>query len=219
MKKLLGFLLTYILCSLSLAEARALRAMPIDEMTAKSDLVVLAVPYRTTLTKDTYPGHTPEQSKIYDAYNTDFEIQQVVKNDGIAKQNITVLHFLYTRDPKRMIGVVNGSLFVKFLGEGAPKSQEPLIMNPRLGGQNTVWLAFLTRRPDGRYEPVGGQLDSSTSFRVLKCEYFSLSDAPAAAGDPAPNSPDASPPGGASTRGGQRRRGGVQVPLGAESEK
>ncbi|MEP6669415.1 MAG: hypothetical protein ABJF10_09700 [Chthoniobacter sp.] len=150
---------------------------------AKSDLVAIVVPYRTKITQDVFPGHTAEDSsELYDAFNTDLEILQVFKTDEPAKKDVTVLHFLYTlRPPKTPRRINNGCTFVKFLGEGAPKSFEAMVLNPIYGGQNTAWLAFLKRRPDGRYEAVTGDIDPSTSFRALKWETYDFSDPPATA--------------------------------------
>jgi hypothetical protein len=66
----------------------------------------------------------------------------------------------------------DGACFVRFLIGPLQYEQRALRDGKPVGGvttfrQQPVWLAFLKRRADGRFEPLTGHYDSTFSFREL----------------------------------------------------
>jgi hypothetical protein len=116
-----------------------------QEMFAKSDLVVIAVPMST---KD-----TGEHSTLRDisppvavlGLSTEFDVRLVVKGD--TKIKTFVLHHYRLEHGEAMI---SGPALVTFNSK-----------------QWTSFLLFLIREPDGRYAPVTGQTDPG-GFSVVE---------------------------------------------------
>lgn len=150
MKTALLRLLACLIFDSTFAHARFVHSMSYGELVAKSDLIVLIEPFATHLASDTFPEiPAAESDRLFQAFNTDFKVRAVLQSSGNVPHELTVLHFLHTPGP---IGP-DAAEFVKFLGEGAPK--------------NTTWIAFLKKRPDGRYEAITGQVDPAYSFSVF----------------------------------------------------
>lgn len=154
MKLRFFIILLFLTVSISCLHARRVNLLPYDEMFSKSDLVVIIEWIENENAKDQLvipPGYTfPE----YDGINTSFKIHTVLKGDFDKSKSLVVLHF---DNSVRMKVDVLGADFIHF----------PLGPNedPINGGH--IWIAFLKKRADGRFEPVTGQLDSKYSFREL----------------------------------------------------
>jgi hypothetical protein len=121
--------------------ARLSREWSYKELVAESDFVGLLEPVANQPAKDV----SGSQKISYEAIDTRFRIDAVLKADGKATKELTVLHF----SDERSVPAVNGPSFVCFV-VGPPQ-----------------YLAFLKRRADGRYEPVTGQEDADQSFREV----------------------------------------------------
>lgn len=141
------------------ADARIVREIGYDELFAKSDLVVIARP----LTKTTDTG---ERSYFPDVTRTDaggrqsripsvgvetaFEIAWVIKGRPVGGR--FVLHHYREEHSPRL--EADGMMLVSF-DPSDPRSLRDTLL-------------FLTKEPDGRYAPYGGQTDPGLrSIRAL----------------------------------------------------
>jgi hypothetical protein len=108
-----------------------------QEMFAKSDLVVIAVPVSSKDTDEhsTLRDISPPESVL--GLTTQFEVRLVVKGD--MKIKTFVLHHYRLEHDEAM---VSGPALVTFNSK-----------------QSTPFLLFLIREADGRYAPVTGQTD------------------------------------------------------------
>jgi hypothetical protein len=147
--------------------ARLSRAWTHEERLGESDSVGLVEPVSNEPREDVFTIEVNDGHKIhYHGINTVFRVELVFKSHGKTEKQITVLHF--TEEGAEP--VANGPNFIYFpvgpldyekrfvkkdgqeLGKAQVHKGEPL------------FLAFLKRRADGRYEPVTGQEDPDESF-------------------------------------------------------
>lgn len=150
-------------------------AMPYDRLAERAEVIAIIEAMWNRPADDLFPGENPGPSPRYQAINTGFKVRAFLKG-GEAPKELTLLHFDYASDPAI---IVNGAQFIEFpLGpreyeKPAPKNQPNA--KPTLAYADApVWLAFLKRRSDGRYEPVNDQYDSRHSFRELCQVPFSM---------------------------------------------
>jgi hypothetical protein len=154
--------------------ARLTRAWSHDELLKESDFVGLLEPLSNESTKDIFSIKVSDGNQInYHGINTVFRVDLVLKSDGKAGKQLTVLHF--TEEGAEP--VANGPNFIYFpIGpldyekRFAKDGKEISKMTVHMG--EPLLLAFLKRRSDGRYEPVTGQEDPDESFYEIHCPSF-----------------------------------------------
>ena len=158
------------------AFARLVPHWPYDKLLAEADIVVILEAIENEPAKDEFPGKNSPAD--FDATNTRFKVHSVLKTTGDTPKELSVLHFTYS---KRVNAIFNGASFIRFpigfityekreLKDGKPTGEvEHVKYQP-------MWLAFLKRREDGRFEPLTGHYDAAYSFKELRGEsasYFS----------------------------------------------
>jgi hypothetical protein len=124
---------------------RLMEALSYEEMFAKADLVVIAKPL-TNSDSDERTTIAPSVDVI--GVNTEFEARLVFKGDrNVAK---FVLHHYRLANPDEPL--VNRPAFASFTPD-----------------ESKSFLLFLMKDSDGRYVPVGGQLDPA-HLSVIKLD-------------------------------------------------
>jgi hypothetical protein len=104
----------------------------------------------------------------YAGIDTRFRIEAILKPDGKATKELTVLHFS-GEHAETTFAVVNGPSFIYFT-VGPLQYEKRVLKDKKVISEITVlqgeplWLAFLKRRADGRYEPLSGRDDPDESF-------------------------------------------------------
>jgi hypothetical protein len=156
--------------------ARLTRAWSFDDLLAESDFVGLLEPIANQPAKDVFTievsptGSTAEKRDTvsYHGIDTRFRIEAILKSDGKATKELTVLHFS-GEHAEAAFAVVNGPSFIYFT-VGPLQYEKRVLKDKKVISEITVlqgeplWLAFLKRRADGRYEPVSGREDPDQSF-------------------------------------------------------
>ncbi len=158
-----------VLGSTNSADARRLRSWSYEELLQASDLVAIVEPVSSEDTKDIYPGSLYGHALTeFLGHNTKFKVHAVLKGSGSADRSLIVLHFSYS---KKVI-FENGARFARFIA-GPLQFKKQVLKDEKEVGEITVyaekpvWLAFLKKKDDGRYEPVTDPYDSTDSFREL----------------------------------------------------
>jgi len=133
------------------AQARLVSWLSYRELLAKSDLVVIANPLDKTADteeRSVLPGISQQhedgtQSKIESVgVETPFTVLAVLKGNPTIKR-FTLHHYREAESHGALS--INGPLLVTF--------------DPSNASERRSYLMFLTREPDGRFAPVGGQTD------------------------------------------------------------
>jgi hypothetical protein len=143
------------------AHARLIENWPYERLFKEADLVVIATAGETADTKDRFS--TKGWKAEFIGQETQFVAHSILKGKLGAEKKLTVLHY---RLPKGVL-IANGPLLVKF-------RKDALALKGTING-NTFkaglgrpdYLLFLRLRPDGRYEPVSGEVDPALSIREL----------------------------------------------------
>jgi len=135
---------------------------PISLSFAKADVVMIV---KATATRDAKQGEAipPKgQERYLSGVVTSFKVEQLIK--GEEKRNcIELVHFKNTP-----VGatVGNGPCLVNF------KIYKPLVINGTIvitsGNEEPVYMLFLKKRSDGRFEPVSGQIDPDDSVKLVQ---------------------------------------------------
>lgn len=136
---------------------RFIESWPIKRLFAEADVVIIAAAERTTdvpvaLIDDRWPLELAGRE-------TTFEINHVLKGQVPRSGKIGVLYFNFGKlrhGAKKDEPVIDGPLFVNF--RVTPK---------KVGVSRVEYLIFLRKRPDGRYAPVSGDIDSKLAVREL----------------------------------------------------
>jgi hypothetical protein len=161
-------------CS-STSFARLVPDWPYDKLVADSDVVAIVQPFDNQPAKDTFPGYSyGHPTADFVATNTRFEVHVFLKGDDESPEELTVLHFAYSA---KFPMTSNGASFIRFLIGPLQYEKRAVKFGTPVGsvttwGQDPLWLAFLKRREDGRFEPVTGHYDSARSFRELHAPSF-----------------------------------------------
>jgi hypothetical protein len=160
------------LCSLLCASncfARLGPLWPYEKLVAESDAVAIIEPIKNEPAQDTFPGYGyGHPTNHFTATDTRFKIHAVLK--GEAMKELTILHFSYSTNVSM---IANGVSFIQFtIGSleyevTLRKDGKPVGDKTIYGPRPVMWMAFLKRRKDGRFEPVTGHYDASYSFREL----------------------------------------------------
>ena len=154
----------------TLALAREVPEWPYEKLIADSDVVAIVEPIENEPAKDAFPDYNYGHSaNDFEATNTRFRVCSVLKPADDAPKELTVLHFSYS---DRITIILDGASFIRFLIGPLQYEKRDLKDEKPVGGvkafqEKPVWLAFLKRRADGRFEPVTGHYDSAFSFREL----------------------------------------------------
>ncbi len=146
-----------------------------SELLSKADLVAIIEPIKNESVKDPYAGHLYGfAQKDFVATNTTFRVHAYLKGGDAATKELTVLHFSYSKDvgPR-----VNGACFINFVTGPLQYEKRSLKDDKPVGGvtvykQQPVWLAFLKKRSDGRFDPISDPYDSADSFREIHDSSF-----------------------------------------------
>jgi hypothetical protein len=141
------------------AEARPIGSWPYDELVKHADVVVL-----TRLISSSDSGDTTALGNWTDikfvGVNTKFTVAAVLKGEGVGKE-LTLLHY---RQPAGSQPIINGPMLAAFpFGERKSK----VVSGPVDRENEPLYLLFLKRRADGRFEPVTRQVDSDLSVREV----------------------------------------------------
>jgi hypothetical protein len=136
--------------------ARALESWSYEKLLRASDLVVIA---QVVTSADT-GGCVRLKGWHVDfiGVNTDFKVSAVLKGK-LKGDQLRVLHF---RLPKNVL-IENGPCLVAFRQKG----MEINTKQAQIAFGKPSYLLFLTRRKDGRYEPVSGRVDPVLSVREM----------------------------------------------------
>jgi len=157
--------------------ARLSRAWTYEDLLAESDFVGLLEPIANqpatdvfTIEVDVPDASSEKRDKvIYHGIDTRFRIEAILKPDAKATKELTVLHFSEKNAETKGFAVVDGPSFVSFI-VGPLQYKKQVLKDKEVISEITVlqgeplWLAFLKRRADGRYEAVSGQEDAVDSF-------------------------------------------------------
>ncbi|MGB8352798.1 MAG: hypothetical protein WCD79_02835 [Chthoniobacteraceae bacterium] len=160
MKKLaLPVIGLFLLAITAQLDARGISIWSYAKLRNCADFVVIAKTISNTDTKDVFLA----EKDGYTGVNTEFEVLDVSKGDVDAKK-ITVLHFKNAPGSSHMDGALTIHFRIKTLAETAAEMHPEHLQNPEA---RQVYILFLKKRNDGRYEPVTGQLDSSLSAKEI----------------------------------------------------
>lgn len=160
----------FLLILVSSAEARVFRSWSYAELLKMSEVVVIIEPLSSEKTKDQYSGHPyGHPLNHFTGLNTTFKVHAVLKGDVLPDKPFIVLHFAYSKD---VTFICDGARFVTFFPGPLQFKKQVLKEDKAIGGvtvyqEAPVWLAFLKKREDGRYEPVTDPDDAVDSFREL----------------------------------------------------
>ncbi len=153
--------------------ARWVPSWPYEKLVAESDVVAVVEAVENKPAQDTFPGYSyGHPTHHFTATDTRFTVRAVLK--GEAMKELTVLHFSYSTNVRV---TVNGARFIQFFTAPLHCERRALKDGKPVGGitiyqQEPVWIAFLKRRRDGRFEPVTGHYDSALSFGELHLASF-----------------------------------------------
>jgi len=135
---------------------------PISKSYAKADVVMIV---KATATRDAKEGEAiaPKgEERFLSGVVTTFKVEQMIKGEE-KRQSIELLHFKINPDAPP---VFNGPCLVSF------KVYKPQVINGTVvitsGNEEPEYMLFLTKRADGRYEPVSGQFDPDDSVKLVQ---------------------------------------------------
>jgi hypothetical protein len=153
----------FLVLSGRVAEARPVGVWSYQLLVEQSDVVLIGT-VEATRDFDEKLEKSPF-SDMLEGHVTTFKVETVLKGKG-AGEKIELVHYLVNSDKP----VLNGPLPVHFVDkdrrmtitsiDGVKVKQDRVEPRP-------AYLLFLKVRPDGRYEPVTGQVDSMFSARKV----------------------------------------------------
>lgn len=157
------------------AHARLKAIVSYDQLVATSDLVAIIEPIMNESAKDPYVGALYGfAQKDFAATNTKFRVHAYLKGGDASEKEITVLHFSYSKD----VGArANGACFITFVTGPLQYEKRSLKDEKPVGGitvyqEKPIWLAFLKKRSDGRFDPISDPYDSADSFKEIHGSSF-----------------------------------------------
>lgn len=149
------------------AQARFIEDWPYDKLFKHADLVVFATAMKTEAADDKPPAHS--WSYEFAAQTTTFKVSHALKGkaDG---EPIKVLHYKFGElkqgvDRHALTLIIDGPSLVAFRTSAVTikaKGDKGITTLP-----TPEYLLFLKRMPDGRFEPVSGQIDPALSVREV----------------------------------------------------
>ncbi|MEO6053439.1 MAG: hypothetical protein ABIP97_05445 [Chthoniobacterales bacterium] len=165
--RFLPFLLLFFVL-LQNSEARVVSSMSYEELTKKADVIVIIEPIKNESCSDKYTGQLyGHASGDFAGINTTFKVYAVLKSLVKVEEPFVVLHFI----SKKVIPY-NGPNFARFFPGPLQFEKKVLKGKNEIGGitsyqEAPMWIAFLKKRDDGRYEPITEPYDSAYSFKEL----------------------------------------------------
>ena len=174
MYSLIGIIALQFLLMLP-SHARLKAIMSYSELVAKADWVVMIEPIKNESVTDAYTGYLYGfAQKDFAAKNTTFRVHACLKGSDAAPKEITVLHFSYSKEVGER---ANGASFINFITGPLQYEKRALKDDKPVGDitvykEQPVWLAFLKKRSDGRFEPISDPYDSADSFREIHGSSF-----------------------------------------------
>ena len=155
---------TWILLGLfASAHARIIEDWPYERLLTTADTVVIATVIGTK--EWTEPMELPLFADVLEGTLTSFKVEVVLKGKA-AGDKIELVHCRLKEDQL----VENGPLLAEFHQKGRTLHIEMVdgVQEKRIEQEATPqYLLFLKARPDGRFEPVAGQVDSVLSVRLV----------------------------------------------------
>ena len=151
--------------------------VPYSELLAKADMVAIMEPIKNESVKDAYAGDLYGfAQKDFIATNTTFRVHAYLKGGDAATKELKVLHFSYSKD---VGGHANGANFITFVTGPLKYEKRALKDDKPVGGitvygEKPIWLAFLKKRSDGRFDPISDPYDSADSFREIHNASFNV---------------------------------------------
>lgn len=151
-------------------QARRVKLLSYEELIKMADAVVIIEPETVEKTADVYPEalshHKPSD---FQGWNTSFKVHAALKGNLESDSKLVVLHFSYS---DQIGGLPNGAQFISFVLGPLEFKKQRLKAGKEVGGVTVyrgtlMWLAFLRKREDGRYEAVTNPYDAQDSFREL----------------------------------------------------
>jgi hypothetical protein len=140
---------------------RLIENWPYERLFKEADLVVIGIAEGTVQTKDQLKAKGWKAEFI--GQETSIFVETTLKGNLKGEKKIKVLHY---RLPDG-VAVINGPLLVTFRKDALP-------LKGTINGEafkaalaRPDYMLFLRLRPDGRYEPVSGQIDPVLSVREL----------------------------------------------------
>jgi hypothetical protein len=153
----------FLVVSNAVVEARPVGVWSYQLLVEKSDVVLIGN-VEATRDFDEKLENSPF-SDILKGHLTTFKVETVLKGKA-AGEKIELVHYLVNSDKP----VLNGPLPAHFIDkdrrmtitsiDGVAVKQDRVELRP-------AYLLFLKARPDGRFEPVTGQVDSMFSVRKV----------------------------------------------------
>jgi hypothetical protein len=143
------------------ASARLIENWSYERLFKEADLVVIAKAGDTADTKDRFS--TKGWKMEFIGQDTQFVAESILKGKLGADKKLSVLHY---RLPKG-VGIINGPSLVKFRKDGVTLKGTINGTAFKGGIGRPDYMLFLRLRPDGRYEPVSGEIDPVLSIREL----------------------------------------------------
>ncbi len=164
--------------------ARPVSSTKLSSMWKNADLVVVIKPESTELTDDKLTSTGPKYGKRnpnpknYQGLTTTCKVMDILKKtdavNNINDKILKIIHFYYTSGPLEF----NGGLFMYFHlpptilhTKPAEKQIQKTINKSSIGRSDCIYLAFLRKRKDGRFEPITRNYYSASSFRILSNIY------------------------------------------------
>ncbi len=170
--KISNILLFWIITLIAthVVDARAVRSWTYDELLSASDVVAIIRPVSNVGSDDKYPGKLYYFSQDdFAATNTSCELLGLLKGTHASKEPLIIRHFNYSDN---VDVIMNGARFISF-AIGPLQFTKQILKNEEVIGGVTVyqelpvWIGFLRKLDDGRYEGVTDAYDSADSFREL----------------------------------------------------
>ncbi|HEY3897723.1 MAG TPA: hypothetical protein VGM54_03870 [Chthoniobacter sp.] len=139
------FILLFLFAAVAQGNARAIRVPSDDELFAKSDLVVIAIPSATRDTAEHVNDAFGFKGQSVVGVETRFTVATVLKGDRSTKE-LTLFHYRFDKG-----SVPNTPMLLEFDAK-----------------QKKTFRLFLIRLPDGQYAPTAGQMDAWLSVKAEK---------------------------------------------------
>jgi hypothetical protein len=172
-------------------DARITRNWTWDDLYDESDFVGLVEPVANDAVGDKLTLPFDRGQLTLPGVNSRFRVQKAFKSPpgGLiyfllhwhweSQSELVVLHFQETAESAE---VTNGPDLINFplppvRYDKSTLKHGKVIAEIHMGDTTPLYLAFLKRRTDGRYEPTSGQIDAQESFRELHIAISSEPDA------------------------------------------
>lgn len=164
--------ITTIIAALAIAigcQARLVKVWTHSELAVTADAIAIIEATSTEKITLPLPEGFPEGADNYQAWETKCKVHSALKGEMDREKSLSIVHFTYS---DKKTSIYNGAQFMRFLI--GPVKREVIFKYEKIGAINLtedkyhpLWLAYLKRRADGRFEAVTGQYDAALSFKEL----------------------------------------------------